>query len=103
MTSCTKLKWFSSEDFHCAKNQYGALTQFANSEWKDKYLQIKITDDRIDSFFAQFMDGNPKFKCFSEVFKLIFILSHGQASVGGGFSVNKELLTENLEEVLIVQ
>ena len=48
------------------------------------------------------MRGNSKFKCSWEVFKLIFILPHGQASVERGFSVNKELLIENLEEVSIV-
>ena len=65
-------------------------------------LRFKITDDRIDSFFAEFMHGNSKFKCCWEIFKLIFILSHRQASVEGGFSINKKLLTENLEEVSII-
>ena len=74
----------------------------AGWEWKDKFLRFKIFDDRIDSFFAEFMRGNSKFKCCWEVFKLTFILSHGQASVARGFSINKELLTENLEEVSIV-
>ena len=36
---------------------------------------------------------------FWEVFKLIFVLSHGKASVERGFSVNKELLTENIKEI----
>ena len=48
------------------------------------------------------MHDNSKFNCCWEVFKLIFILSHGQAFEERGFSVNKELLTENLEEVSIV-
>ena len=65
-------------------------------------LRFKITDDRIDSFFAEFMHGNSKFKCCWEIFKLIFILSHRHASVEGGFSINKKLLTENLEEVSII-
>ena len=38
------------------------------------------------------MHGNSKFKCCWEVFKLIFIPSHGQASLERGFFVNKELL-----------
>ena len=94
-----ELKWFSSKDSDYAKMWYDALIHSANSEWEDKFLQFKITDDRIDSFFVEFMHSNSKFKCCWEVFKLIFILSHGQASVERDFSVNKELLTENLEEV----
>ena len=92
-----ELKWFSSKDSDCAKKYYDALIQSSNSEWKDKFLRFKIADDRIDSFFAEFMHGISKFKCGWKVFKLIFILSHGQASAERGFSLNKELLTENLE------
>ena len=92
-------KLFCSKDSDCAKKQYDTLIKSANSEWKDKFLQFEISDDSIDSFFTEFMQDNLKFKCCWEVFKLIFILSHGQASVERDFSVNKELLTENLEEV----
>ena len=37
-----------------------------------------------------------------EVFRIIFTLSHGQAAVKRGFSVNSELLVENLEEKSLV-
>ena len=37
-----------------------------------------------------------------EIFKLVFTLSHGQTSVERGFSINKELLVENLHEESIV-
>ena len=94
-------KLFFSKDSDCAKKQYDTLIKSVNSEWKDKFLQFEISDDSIDSFFTEFMQDNLKFKCCWEVFKLIFILSHGQASVERDFSVNKELLTENLEEVLM--
>ena len=51
----------------------------------------------------EFMHGNSKFKYCWDVFKLIFILSHGQASVvKRGFSIKKDLLKENVEEVSIV-
>ena len=33
-----------------------------------------------------------------EVFRIIFTLSHGQAAVERGFSVNSKLLVENLQE-----
>ncbi|KAH9369131.1 hypothetical protein HPB48_012766 [Haemaphysalis longicornis] len=34
--------------------------------------------------------------------KIILCLSHGNAAAGGGFSVNKECLVENLEDVLLI-
>ena len=49
-----KLKWFSSNYSDCAKKQYDALIQTANNEWKNKFLQFKIFDNRIDSFFTEF-------------------------------------------------
>ena len=37
-----------------------------------------------------------------DVFKLIFTLSHGQAAVERAFSVNKELLVKNLQQLSLV-
>ena len=37
-----------------------------------------------------------------EVFKIIFMLLHGQAAVERGFSVNSKLLVENLLEKTLV-
>ena len=37
-----------------------------------------------------------------KVFIIIFTLSHGQAAVERGFSVNSELLVENLQEKILV-
>ena len=45
-----KLKRLYSKDYDCAKKQYDTLIQFANCEWKDKFLQFNIADDRIYSF-----------------------------------------------------
>ena len=96
-----ELKWFSSERCDSAKKEYESLLESANTQMKDRFLAFK-SEDRIDEFFAEIMHGNPKYKNCWEVFKLIFTLSHGQASVERGFSINKELLTENLQEVSIV-
>ena len=70
----------------------------ANSEHKDAFLTFNQKKDAIDSFFADLMSENVKYKNCWNVFMMIFALSHGQASVEGGFSVNKELLAENLME-----
>ena len=94
-------KWLSSEKSDLAKKEYDTLIQSANQELKDKFLGFK-SEGRIDSFFGELMHGISKYKNCFEVFKLIFVLSHGQAAVERGISVNKELLTENLEEVSLI-
>ena len=96
-----EMKWLSSEDADLAKRQYETLAQTANSELKDRFLLFK-SQDRLDVFYADIMHGNSKFKSCWNVFKLIFTVSHGQASVERGFSINKELLTDNLEEVSLI-
>ena len=48
------------------------------------------------------MHGNTKFKKCWDVVKLVFTLSHGQAAVERGFSVNKEPLVEKLQQLSLV-
>jgi long-subunit acyl-CoA synthetase (AMP-forming) len=43
----------------------------------------------------KFVGGSTKFSELCKVFKILLILSHGQAQVERGFSVNKNLLVEN--------
>ena len=50
------------------------------------------------------MHGNARYRKCWTIFKIVFSLSHGQADVERGFSVNKELLVENLQQTsLIIQ
>ena len=44
------------------------------------------------------MDGNVSYKNRWKV-KLVLTLSHGQAGVERGFSVNKDILVENMQEL----
>ena len=46
--------------------------------------------------------ANESYKSLFSVVKLILILSHGQATVERGFSVNKEVEVENLKEHTLV-
>jgi hypothetical protein len=55
--------------------------------------------------FYKFMAKNPKYsKLWMLVVKQILLLSHGQATVERGFSINKEVVVENqLNESLVSQ
>ena len=44
------------------------------------------------------MHKNKKFNDFWAVCKIVFLFSHGQSAIECGFSVNKDLLVENLGE-----
>ena len=49
----------------------------------------------VDAFHYLHMGASDKFRPLLEVFKIFLILSHGQASVERGFSVNKECVEDN--------
>jgi len=57
---------------------------------------FSVANDCLDTFFRNRMAANcPK---VWSVCELALLLSHGQASVERGFSVNKELVVENQSE-----
>jgi len=57
---------------------------------------------RLDKFYSDLLANNVNKQYLWTVVKLVLVLSHGNASVEGGFSVNKELLIENMLEDTIV-
>ena len=53
-------------------------------------------DHRLDTFYWKHIEGVKSVEKVAEVLKIILTVSHGQASVERGFSVNSSLLVENL-------
>ena len=63
-----------------------------------------IDNTRLDVFFMTYLQDNMQFKSITKVAEFILTFPNGQVSGEIGFSVNKNLLTENLhEESLIAQ
>ena len=75
-----------------AKKEYDFLLDAAQQEHKDAFLTFDYRKESVDKFIATFVHGNTRYKNCWNICQLIFALSHGQASVERGFSVNKELL-----------
>lgn len=96
-----------------AKNQYSLLCTEAagvlSAEFKRFHPNSNDYDEsedkrRLDVFYASILSKNPMYVELWEVVKLCLIFSHGNATVEGGFSINKSILVENLhEESLIAQ
>ena len=53
---------------------------------------------RVDKLLYEHMAGNKQLAKVWNVVKLLLLMSHGQAAVERGFSVNKEVAAENLRE-----
>ncbi|CAN7986698.1 unnamed protein product, partial [Ixodes hexagonus] len=58
--------------------------------------------NRLDEFFAELMRHNSSYTELWKVVKLLLVLSHGQATVERGFSVNRQVSVENLKDLSYV-
>ena len=88
-------KWCSAEA--CDKGFVLEMKQNHLAE----FLSFNINTDRFDEFYSNYMKDAKHAKVW-EIFRIIFTLSHGQAAVERGFSVNSKLLVENLLENILV-
>ena len=66
---------------------------FASFDWNKEPLNV---------FYHKAIGSKEEFKEIWSVFQIIFILSHGNACVESGFSVNTDLLMENLKEEYLI-
>ena len=58
--------------------------------------------ERLDVLYFKHLDVNTKFPNLASVLKIVFVLTHGQASVERGFSINESILEDNITEAYIV-
>ena len=96
------LSRISSKHADEAKKEYFKLVSSTQNKHKDAFLSCDEKKSRLDSFFVDLMDGNARYRKCWTFFKIVFTLSHGPAGVRRGFSVNKELLVENLQQTSLI-
>ncbi|GBN85658.1 hypothetical protein AVEN_88561-1 [Araneus ventricosus] len=58
-------------------------------------------DSRVDEFFYETVNTS-KYRNLWKVGEMLLLLSHGQATVEKGFSINKKVEVENMKELLYV-
>ena len=71
----------------------------ASEECLQMFTSFDWNKERLDVFYHKLIIGSKEeFKKIWSVFQIVFILSHGNARVESGFSVNADVLVENLKE-----
>ena len=68
----------------------------------ENFLKFNYLTDRLDDFFCPSLADEKKYENLWYVCKIVMILSHGQSSIERGFSLNKEILDNNLQEKLLI-
>ena len=63
-----------------------------------EYENFNPSVHRLDKLLFPVLGTNPKYASLWFLVKQILVLSHGQATVERGFSINKETATDNLSE-----
>ena len=76
--------------------QYKEFVRASASE--TSFLKFSPTQDRLDSLLAEALSDKKEWELLWAVIKKLLLLSHGQASVERGFSMNKEMVSENQKE-----
>ena len=89
-----------------ANRSWVKLTSSAEftSNAKDFAKETNKEKSRLDYFFRTELGDRVEHNDLYEIIKMILVLSHGNAEVERGFSINKNLIRDNLsEESLIAQ
>ena len=87
-----------------SKEQFTALCSKASNDLNAKFSGFVRAEHRLDKFYYDLIGNDVEFSELFAVLQIVLILSHGNASVESGFSINKQFLVENLhEESLVAQ
>lgn len=84
-----------------AKQQFSEFSNRVNKEWKKAFSEFSDIKS-LDAFYYQYLHGKEEFKDLWTVVRIVMTLSHGNASPESGFSINKDILVENMQETSLV-
>ena len=79
-----------------AKLQFEEFVTIYVPQHSDKFNSFNVSMQCLDKFYGEFLCKNQQYKSMWKVFIFIFTLSHGQSQFERGFSINKEIVIENL-------
>ena len=85
-----------------AKAKFSELCASAKSKHKEQFDTFN-REQNLDVFYSKIFAGDEKQVPLWKVVKMVLILSHSNAVVESGFSVNKELLVKNMEDTIVAQ
>ena len=91
-------RWVTSEG-DTILSQYRRFVSDARKYNKDKFSSFRCEEARLDCFYSEILQAKEEFKDLWHTLQLLLTLSHSQAAVERGFSVNKEVLAPNMQEV----
>jgi hypothetical protein len=84
------------------------LTEFAKflaneaTREEQKLLEFKRSEQRLDDLYFKVLQVHKNYPAFATLLKIIFTVSHGQASVERGFNDNNVVLKDNISDISVI-
>ena len=85
-----------------AEKEYKKFLYTVVKENKAFFLEFDKSKDMLEEFFMRYLSDTVRFNNFMLIVKMVLTLSHGQADVERGFSLNDKLLVENIQEQSLI-
>ena len=98
-TKLVDKKWRTAEQADQVWMQYNKLVSEMKQYHKGKFAGFSFGVDQLDTFFFEKINQQKTFESLWCSIQLLLTMSHGQAAVERGFSVNKDILAPNLKAV----
>ena len=96
------LNKITAETSDNSKIEFDDLLKIAKSEHREAFLKFDYKKDRLDEFILPFLMRLSDSKELCTVCKVIFVLSHDQNFTERGFSINKEVVDDNMKEKSLI-
>jgi len=95
LVQCNRARESEADDI---LRQYGEYIEAMLKDHSAQFLNFKPQSDRLDTLFFQTMAEKEQYNKLWEVARMLLILSHGQAQVERGFSINRQMEQDNMDE-----
>ncbi|KAK9543284.1 hypothetical protein VZT92_001075 [Zoarces viviparus] len=94
--------WCPATECDKVLSQYKAFSLDVNTNHKAEFHEFVYSFMELDEFSSRYLSVKEEYAELWNIMKCLFTLSHGQAAVERGYSVNKDMLVENLQEKTII-
>ncbi|XP_014675867.1 PREDICTED: uncharacterized protein LOC106815856 [Priapulus caudatus] len=97
-------KQISYDDCDVVKSQYVSFLDVQVARYSSSFAEFRPEADesRVETFLYKHLHQKTEYSKLWQAMKIVLLLSHGQASVERGFSVNKQVAADNLQEETFV-
>ena len=85
-----------------AKSEFSHFMSTLMKENRDEFLVFRKETDQLDEYFWRYIGSKDQFKSLRKLFQIVLILSHGQAQGKRAFTINKQLLDDNMSGETLV-